>query len=329
MRSENHACVSQKIVILGTGGTIAGLSLIPGAGGAYRAAQVGIEDLLKQSAAMPTKALTKPANASEAVTEMSLTLVSEQLAQVDSKDMDEDIWQRLLTRLAQLQADPLVQGVVITHGTDTLEETGFLLQACWPEGKPIVLTCAMKPADAPDADGPANLKHAIQTASEPHLTGVHMVCDGQRFAGHAFQKLKTDGVQPFVSQLPDGTEPAYVPLTASELSRVLQAQVWPRVEIVMNHAGAEGSLVRALLTAPGLPTLHGLVLAGTGQGTYSEKLGQALRQAQAQGVRVCRTTRALLGSVQPVAGAEFPSVPWTPVKARVAMMLDALSGRTA
>jgi L-asparaginase len=339
MSSEKVKCMSQKIVILGTGGTIAGLSLTPGAGGAYRAAQVGIAELLTQSQADGAHAGVDVSNGPADTNGFAHTAqrVSEQIAQIDSKDMDESVWQRLLARIDQLQQDPEVQAVVITHGTDTLEETGFLLQACWPRSKPIVLTCAMKPADAPDADGPGNLRHAIALAGSPGLHGVYMVCAGEVFEGHAFQKLMTEGVQPFRSQLRDGADARYPELDPPELQRVLQARHWPRVEIVFNHAGANGDLVKALLAsstacapAPAGVTgepLFGIVLAGTGQGTYSDALGQALKQAQAQGVRVHRSTRALLGAVQPRDDEVFVSVPWTPVKARVAMMLDGLCGR--
>ena len=342
MSSKKGEFLSQKIVILGTGGTIAGLSVVPGAGGAYRAAQVDVATLVNQAAQTdstpfdpPTPLSTPPA------------LWTEQLAQVDSKDMTEAIWQRLLQRVAQLQQDPGVNAIVITHGTDTLEETGFLLHACWPRGKPVVLTCAMRAADAPDADGPGNLRDAIRLAGTPGLTGVRMVCDGQVFEGHAFQKVRTDGVQPFgaepmgaIGECRDGhyrarqstdQTRAHRSLTPAELERLCAATQWPRVEIVMNHVGADGRLVQDLLTAsslsPANERLRGIVLAGTGGGTCSERLAGALQQAQAQGVLVWRSTRATWGMVRAGPSDRFTGVPWAPVKARVAMMLDLLTGR--
>jgi L-asparaginase len=341
MTQEKSESLSQKVVILGTGGTIAGLSLVPGAGGAYRAAQVGVDALVAQAATAASDA--SPGGDSDT----RIVLITEQLAQIDSKDMTEAIWQRLLTRIDQLQQDPDVQAVVITHGTDTLEETGFLLQACWPHGKPVVLTCAMRPADAPDADGPGNLRDAIAVARTPGLSGVLMVCDGQVFEGHVFQKVRTDGVQPFGAEPlgPLGTchEGRYVPLrecdtaracraiTQGELSSLLSASAWPRVEIVLNHAGADGRGVMAWLTSsaasPDTSAVRGIVLAGTGQGTCSERLDLALQQAKAQGVLVWRSTRATWGLVKAVSGEAYTGVPWSPVKARVAMMLEVLTGR--
>lgn len=342
MSAKKGEHLSQKIVILGTGGTIAGLSLQPGAGGAYTAAQVDIQTLVNQAGPLaPSLAEGRAAGLSAPVVQ------TEQLAQVDSKDMSEPIWQRLLQRVAQLQQDPEVHGIVITHGTDTLEETGFLLQACWPLGKPVVLTCAMRPSDAPDADGPGNLRDAIDLTRAPGLSGVRMVCQGQVFEGHVFQKVRTDGVQPFgadplgaLGECRDGLyrehrdvdrARAYPLVTPAEFTALLTADPWPRVEIVMNHAGADGRLVRDLLAGsaslPARDRLRGIVLAGTGGGTYSEGLSAALQQAQQQGVLVWRSTRATWGMVSTVAHERFTGVPWSPVKARVAMMLDLLVGR--
>jgi L-asparaginase len=330
MAQEKSELMSKKVVILGTGGTIAGLSLVPGAGGAYKAAQVSVDQLVAQ-----------------ARTSDEVALVTEQLAQVDSKDMTHALWQRLLSRMHQLQHDPDVVAIVITHGTDTLEETGFVLQACWPQGKLVVMTCAMRPADAPDADGPSNLRDAIALARTPGLSGVLMVCDGQVFEGHVFQKVRTDGVQPF------GADPlgplgvyrdgkyralrqvdrtrAYTALLPHELQQVLTCAAWPRVEIVFNHAGSDGWGVSAWLKVSAQSDdedcLRGIVLAGTGQGTCSERLESALRQAQATGVVIWRSTRATWGTVRSVANEEFRGVPWSPVKARIALMLDMLTAR--
>jgi len=342
MTQEKLQSVSQKVVILGTGGTIAGLSLVPGTGGAYRAAQVGVDALLEQAARSE-----RPGSSAGQPSEAAPQLIAEQVAQVDSKDMTEALWQRLLARLHELQQDPTVQAIVMTHGTDTLEETGFLLQACWPQGKPVVLTCAMRPSDAPDADGPANLRDAIALARTPGLRGVLMVCDGQVFEGHVFQKLRTQGVQPFEAEpmgalgtcreglykplRPVDAEHAYPSLDNNERTLLLSTPTWPRVEIVMNHAGADGRIVQALLMqSAGMDDqtrLRGIVLSGTGQGTCSERLAEALKQAQSQDVVVWRTSRATWGGVRTNPGESFRGVSWSPVKARVALMLHLLTGR--
>ncbi|MES2424869.1 MAG: asparaginase, partial [Pseudomonadota bacterium] len=136
---------NKKIVVLGTGGTIAGLAK-PGDALDYKAAEQGIDQLLAD-AALPALA--------------GIDVLSEQVAQIDSKDMALALWQQLAGRTAWWLAQPDVLGVVITHGTDTLEETAFFLSCVLPGAKPVVLTCAMRPANARLADGPQNLADAL------------------------------------------------------------------------------------------------------------------------------------------------------------------------
>jgi L-asparaginase len=152
---------TEKIVVLGTGGTIAGLAQ-GAAQGRYRAAQKPVGDLLA-GVAVPA----------------GVTLQLEQVAQIDSKDMDLAVWQSLLRACHKHLAEADVSGLVITHGTDTLEETAWLLQALMAPRKPVVLTCAMRPADAPDADGPRNLADALAVAADPGAQGVLVVCAGR------------------------------------------------------------------------------------------------------------------------------------------------------
>ncbi|HRM94650.1 MAG TPA: asparaginase, partial [Alicycliphilus sp.] len=149
--------MERKVVVLGTGGTIAGKSDMAGANVGYTAGQIGVEQLLS---AIP--ALARAAGAS---------LVAEQIAQIDSKDMGFEVWARLAQRCALHLADPLVAGIVITHGTDTLEETAWLLANLLDATRPVVLTCAMRPATALAADGPANLLHAVAVAAHPSSAG--------------------------------------------------------------------------------------------------------------------------------------------------------------
>ena len=149
----------KKIVVLGTGGTIAGTSAVPGDPLAYTSAQLGVAQLLQGL-------------------KCGCALETEQVAQVDSKDMDESLWQRLATRCAHWLSQPDVAGLVMTHGTDTLEETAFFLDRVLAPAKPIVLTCAMRPADAPEPDGPQNLLDAIAVAGTPGARGVVAVCAG-------------------------------------------------------------------------------------------------------------------------------------------------------
>jgi L-asparaginase len=318
----------KKIVVLGTGGTIAGTAAHAGDNIGYSAAQVGVATLL---AGVPGMADVLQGD----------TLVAEQVAQVDSKDMSFAIWTALALRVQQYLAQDEVCGVVITHGTDTLEETAFFLHAVLPTAlqlrKPVVLTCAMRPASSLSPDGPQNLLDAVALARTPGACGVMAVCAGVVHGALAVQKVhvyRTDafssgdvGPLGFVEE--GGFRPAKAwPLAlghqaAVSIEKIADVATWPRVEIVMNYAGGSAAVVDALLQPlPGVAPLRGLVVAGTGNGTLHVDLIAALQRAEQAGVKVVRASRCGEGRVLPVEGKEFAdSQGLSPVKARVALML--------
>jgi L-asparaginase len=312
-----------QIVILGTGGTIAGLSANASDNIGYTAAQVGVEQL---AAAIPSLMKAGP-------------VLTEQVAQIDSKDMSFGVWALLAARVDHHLARADVQGIVITHGTDTIEETAFFLQTVCHSAKPVVLTCAMRPANSLAPDGPQNVMDALAVARHPGASGVTVVCAGAIHSAIDVQKVHTYQLDAFnsgdagpIGFIEEGTLRLirYWPL-----AQVLPAQAaiqniatlgnlpdWPRVEIVMNYAGASGAMVQALV-AQGV---QGLVVACTGNGTMHQTLEAALLQAQACGVRVVRATRCLNGRVLPKLGDLLPdSHGLSPVKARVALMLELLT----
>jgi L-asparaginase len=319
----------KKIVVLGTGGTIAGTAAQAADNIGYSAAQVGVVELL---AAVPGMAgVLKGHN-----------LVAEQVAQVDSKDMNFAIWTALALRVQQHLAQDDVCGVVITHGTDTLEETAFFLHAVLPAAlqlcKPVVLTCAMRPASALSPDGPQNLLDAVALARTPGACGVMAVCAGVVHGALAVQKVhvyRTDafssgdaGPLGFVEegglrQVKDWPR-TLTHQAAISLEKIAGVKTWPRVEIVMNYAGGSAAVVDALLQPlSGVAPLQGLVVAGTGNGTLHVELAAALQRAEQAGVKVLRASRCGEGRVLPVAGSAFAdSHGLSPVKARVALMLD-------
>ena len=309
----------KKIVILGTGGTIAGTAAQAGDNLGYTAAQVGIGQLVAALSAL----VASP-----------FELLSEQVAQVDSKDMDFGIWRALAQRVAYWLAQDEVQGMVITHGTDTLEETAFFLQTVLDPQKPVVLTCAMRPATSLAPDGPQNMLDAVAVASHAGARGVVAVCAGAIHSAFDVQKVHTYRLDAFSSG--DAGPLGYVEegrlrllrnwpaastkwaQAATKITNENSDLTWPRVEIVMNYAGADGRAVRALV-ADGA---QGLVVAGTGNGTLHHALEAALLEAQACGVRVVRATRCLEGRVIPKPHDRIAdSLGLTPVKARVALML--------
>lgn len=309
---------NDHVVILGTGGTIAGRASAAGDNVAYTAGQISAADLLREIPALATGPV----------------LSVEQVAQCDSKDMDHAIWQALAQRVAHHLARPEVSGIVITHGTDTLEETAWFLQRVLAPGKPVVLTAAMRPATALHRDGPQNLLDAVVVArsAEPALAGVVVVVAGAVHTAQAVSKRHPYRVDAFSSgeagvlawveegavrlAQPGRVADASEPLGLALIER--PASDWPWVAVVTSHAGANAALVRALVGAG----VRGIVVAGTGNGTVHQQLQTALHEAQIAGVRVWRCSRCAEGAVvgQPV-GALASAGALSPVKARIALML--------
>jgi len=303
-------------VVLGTGGTIAGVAIDRSSNIDYTAARVGISQLVGGVAGLGD-------------------VVSEQVAQIDSKDMSFEVWTRLANRVQHHLSQSDVQGIVISHGTDTLEETAYFLQAVLNPAKPVVLTCAMRPASALVPDGPQNLLDAVTVTRHADARGVVAVCAGEIHSALDVQKVHTYRLAafssgdsgligvieenalkifknwPFNQQIPAQR--------ATENIAILNAlHSWPKVEIVMNYAGADGALVDALLALG----VQGLVVAGTGNGTVHQVLEAALMKAVGQGVEVIRSTRCTQGRVLPRVDDRFPaSNGSSPVKARIDMML--------
>ncbi|WP_309626158.1 asparaginase [Methylibium sp.] len=306
-----------RVVILATGGTIAGTAAQPLDVLGYVAAQVGIEALV---AALP------------GLDEQPLE--TEQVAQLDSKDMDIEVWRALVLRARHHLARPDVAGIVVTHGTDTLEETAYLLQRVLAPSKPLVLTAAMRPSTSLQADGPQNLIDAVNVARVAGASGVVVVMAGWLHGALDVRKTHTHRLDAFGC----GDAGPLGRIDAGRLRRVrdwphgvalgadvLDVDRWPRVEIVLSHAGASGAIVDALL-AQGV---DGIVAAGTGNGTLHHALEAALLRAKAEGVAVWRSSRVADGGVLSAADAVLPdSGPLTPVQARVELILQLLQCRS-
>jgi L-asparaginase len=305
------------VVVLGTGGTIAGTAATPGDNVGYTAAQIGIARLV---AAIPALA--------------GVPIECEQVAQLDSKDMDHATWQRLAQRAAHHLARDNVCGVVVTHGTDTMEETAYFLQRVLAPAKPLVLTGAMRPATSLQADGPQNLLDAVAVAREPGAQGVTVV-----FAGTVYSAFDVRKVHPYrIDAFGSGDAGPIAYIEEGRLRRLREwpqgaalgvdivardPTAWPRVEIVTSHAGANGAIVDALL-AQGV---KGVVVAGTGNGKVHRELQAALHRAQSRGVRVTRATRCAWGTLVGGGAGEMPaSTASTAAQARVEVILALLAG---
>lgn len=313
---------NKKIVILGTGGTIAGTAEAATDNIGYKAGQLGVEALVSGVQGL----------------RQAEDLVVEQVAQLDSKDMDFAVWEKLAGRVAHFLSSDDVQGIVITHGTDTLEETAFFLQTLLNPSKPVVLTCAMRPASSLSPDGPQNMLDAVAVARDAGARGVSVVCAGVIHGAVDVQKVHTYRLDAFGSG--DAGPLGYVedgrlrlvrdwPLAATGQAHAVIKKItgagvlnWPRVDIVMSYAGVSPGTVKAL-AADGT---QGFVVAATGNGTLHHALEAALLAAAARGVRVVRASRCSEGKIISKPDDRFKdSRGLSPVKARIALMLELMA----
>ena len=309
-------------VVLGTGGTIAGVRHSEENPDVYRSGQLGITDILRQAGLNQT------------------AIEFEDIAQIDSKNMGLQVWQALLNAVAQAQARADVNAVLITHGTDTIEETAFLLHAFGPWPKPVLLTCAMRPADHPQADGPEHLRQSLLLSQTPGVQGVHVVFNAQAHAALHVQKISTDVYDAFSSGSAGGSAifqqgswqwrgalDEVEPLKVPSLDFFLQQSQWPRVEWLTHHAGSSVASLQVLLQDSNItPLLRGLVVAGTGAGTVSQAWEEGMQAVISKGLPVWLASRCTWGRALP--GAQPSCARLThlsPAKACMAMALALLA----
>jgi L-asparaginase len=303
------------VVILATGGTIAGTASASTDTTGYRAGALGVDALV---AGVPALARHR--------------IEAESVAAIDSKDMDIATWQRLAERVSHHLARHDVAGVVITHGTDTLEETAYFLHRVLAPAKPVVLTAAMRPASALSPDGPANLFDAVTVAESPQAGGVCVVFAGAAWHAIGLRKVHTLRTSAFggsdagpIARLEGGVLRTFRAWPQGEplgLARIAAAAgQWPPVDIVLNHAGADGRLVDAAVAAG----TRGLVVAGTGHGSISDRLDAALVRARGAGVLVRRASRCAFGPVLGKGEGDVEAVgELSAVQARVELQLELL-----
>ena len=312
---QNNA---QLVVVLGTGGTIAGTAADAFDNVGYSAAQLGAAQLV---AALPLLA--------------AAPIEVEQIAQIDSKDMDFAVWHALAVSVDRHLARPEVVGIVITHGTDTLEETAYFLQRVLAPMKPVVLVAAMRPVTSLQADGPQNLVDAMVVARAPGAHGVVAVLAGKIHSALDVRKVHAYRLDAFDSGdagVLGHIEPgrlrrhrAWPVGEAIGLACLPRGDAaWPRIEIVTSHSGAQGTMVLALREAG----VDGIVVAGTGNGSVHHALEAALIESQAAGIAVLRATRCPGGGVIDAEVSALPSAgALTPVQARIELVLQLLARR--
>ena len=314
----------RKLVVLGTGGTIAGEAASPDDDLGYRAGTLPVSALVG--------AFRLPA---------AISVESEEVAQLDSKDMDFATWRALSVAVVRHLARAEVVGVVVTHGSDTLEETAYFLDRVVAPTKPVVLTAAMRPATSRQADGARNLRDAGAVATDPNARGVIAVVAGVIHAGRDVRKVHPQRLDAFGSgddgplgSVADGVlamrRPWPVAQAAIDIAQLpADDKPWPWVAIVTSDAGADPRAVRALVAAG----CAGIAVATTGNGTVHRALESALADAVANGCLVLRATRCLAGAIvdptPPVPGALPSAGALTPQQARVELIVRLLAARAA
>lgn len=279
-----------NIKILATGGTIAGSAASSTEMTSYKAGEIGIQTLID---AVPQ--IKDYANVS-----------GEQVCKISSNNMTDAIWLQVGNRVNELLADKNVDGIVITHGTDTLEETAYFLNLIVKSDKPVVLVGAMRPATAISADGPVNLLNAVRLAGSKEAAGkgVLIAMNDEINAARDATKTNTTHVSTFKSPelgylgyFNNGEPAFYRESTRRHTSRsefnIKNVKQLPVVEIVYGRAGENRTIVDAIAASGA----KGIIMAGTGNGSIHEATEAALVDAQKKGLVIVRASRVGNGAV--------------------------------
>ncbi len=278
-----------SVVILATGGTIAGAAAT-GTQAGYTSGAVTIDSMI---------------NAVPGIKDLA-NIKGEQISNVGSQDMSFDIMLTLAKRINVLLATSDVDGIVVTHGTDTMEETAFFLNLVVKSDKPVVMVGSMRPSTAVSADGPLNLYNAVGVAIDPNAKGrgVLVVMNDWIQAAHSLTKTSTTSVQTFMSPLRGVVgisaygkndfynSPVWKHTSASEFD-IANVSKLPRVDIVFACVDTPGDLIDASVAN----SAKGIVIAGVGTGNMTKAALDAAANAVKKGVIVVRSSRVPTGSV--------------------------------
>ena len=309
-----------KIRIIATGGTIAGVSTSATKSN-YKAGEVGIQQLLL---AVPEI---------NAIAEVS----GEQLVKIGSQDMNDDVWLKLAKRINELLNKEGFDGVVITHGTDTMEETAYFLNLTVNSSKPVVMVGAMRPSTGMSADGPLNLYNAVAVASDKNAQnrGVMVVMNDVVLDAKDVIKTNTLAVETFkganfgnLAYIHSG-KPFFTRLvqnkhTTQSVFDIQNLNSLPKVGIVYGYSNASELPMKALIDA----RFDGIVYAGVGNGNFYHKLFELAVDAQKKGIQIVRSSRVPMGATTldaEIDDAQYhfvASQALNPQKARVLLMLS-------
>jgi len=275
------------IYILATGGTIAGQGATNVASG-YKAGVITVDQLLSAVPGLDQIA----------------TIKAEQAANIGSQDMNDQVWLKLAKRANELLQQPDVDGIVITHGTDTQEETAYFLNLTIKSEKPVILVGSMRPSTAISADGPRNIYTAVACAADKSSMGkgVMVVMDDKILGADDLSKTNTLYVETFQN-------PNYGPLgivyngkpiysreslkrhTSKSEFDVTHLNELPKVEIILSYSNATALFVEAAVYAGA----KGIVTAGVGNGNTTTDMQNAMADAVKKGIAVVRSSRIMTG----------------------------------
>ncbi|NIF23623.1 fructose-asparagine asparaginase [Candidatus Pantoea multigeneris] len=302
------------IVILATGGTIAGSAASSTQTTGYKAGALGVDTLIN---AVP--ALKQVAN-----------VTGEQVANIGSENMTSDVILKLSDRVNQLLAQDDVDGVVITHGTDTLDETPYFLNLTVKSNKPVVFTASMRPATAISADGPMNLLEAVTVAADPDAKGRGVMVVLNDRIGAARFVTKTNATTLDTFKAPEegylgvivGGKPEFETRvekihTLRSVFDVRQVKTLPQVVIIYGYQDDPEYMYDAAIAHHAA----GIIYAGTGAGSVSVRSAAGIEKAEKAGIVVVRASRTGSGVV-PVDSQQpgLVSDSLNPAKARILLM---------
>lgn len=315
-----------NIVILATGGTIAGAAA-SGTQSSYTSGAVTIDAMV---------------NAVPGIKDLA-NLKGEQISNVGSQDMSFDIMLKLAKRINELLPTNDVDGVVVTHGTDTMEETAYFLNLTVKSDKPVVMVGSMRPSTAVSADGPLNLYNAVAVAADPNARGrgVLVVMNDTIHGAHSLTKTSTTAVQTFMSPVRGVVgvtaygkddfynNPPWKHTTSSEFD-VTNVTKLPRVDIVY----ADVDMPPDLIDASEKNGAKGIVIAGVGNGNMNKPSLDEAAKAARDGVVVVRSSRVATGTVGRNVEVKDDDLGFVasdelnPQKARILLSLALLKPRT-
>jgi len=314
--TSNSSHPLPQVALIATGGTIAGVAATPLEQISYQAGVLTVDRMLE----------TLPG------IEGVARIASVQCGNLPSENITPEHWGMLGAQCAKALAAPDICGVVLTHGTDTLEESAFYLHLTLTSPKPVVLTGSMRPATSLSADGPINIRDAVAVAACPQARGrgALLVMNSRVLSARTAVKVATLDVEAFralesgcLGRVINGEPQFYYggeesPALAGTFAAQAEHGELPRVDVLYGCAGMPVDLVRY-----SMERAQGLVLAGMGNGSMPDAVRHELRRAIADGMPVVRCSRTGSGPVTPLEEYQgfIPGGMLSPAKARVLLML--------